>query len=190
MKLIIESAISDLQTGGNNSTIDAIAKYLTAALTLNITDGVEQELLATVYGIEQLEALGKKAIDNLLYANGEDTGGTAGAYSALHTDDAAVRDALTITDAASVKNRWSELIEIAVNILAPSKKIGRSAAKHVLYNRNYFLQEIETQTVAQFGAGSWIYTDFVNTTVDDLVHDLITTDTKKKTTHTISLSLV
>ena len=182
LKLIIESAISDLQTGGNNSTIDAIAKYLTAALTLNITDGVEQELLATVYGIEQLEALGKKAIDNLLYANGEDTGGTAGAYSALHTDDAAVRDALTITDAASVKNRWSELIEIAVNILAPSKKIGRSAAKHVLYNRNYFLQEIETQTVAQFGAGSWIYTDFVNTTVDDLVHDLITTDTKKKTT--------
>ncbi|AGH26529.1 hypothetical protein CPPG_00213 [Cyanophage P-RSM1] len=182
LKLIIESAISDLQTGGNNSTIDAIAKYLTAALTLNITDGVEQELLATVYGIEQLEALGKKAIDNLLYANGEDTGGTAGAYSALHTDDAAVRDALTITDAASVKNRWSELIEIAVNILAPSKKIGRSAAKHVLYNRNYFLQEIETQTVAQFGAGSWVYTDFVNTTVDDLVHDLITTDTKKKTT--------
>ena len=181
LKLIIESAISDLQTGGNNSTIDAIAKYLTAALTLNITDGVEQQLLATVYGIEQLEALGKKAIDNLLYANGEDTGGTAGAYSALHTDDAAVRDALSISDAASVKNRWSELIEIAVNILAPSKKIGRSAAKHILYNRNYFLQEIETQTVAQFGAGSWVYTDFVNTTVDDLIHDLITTDTKKKT---------
>ena len=68
MKLIIESAISDLQTGGNNSTIDAIAKYLTAALTLNITDGVEQELLATVYGIEQLEALGKKAIENGLFA--------------------------------------------------------------------------------------------------------------------------
>ena len=181
LKLIIESAISDLQTGGNNSTIDAIAKYLTAALTLNSTDGVEQQLLATVYGIEQLEALGKKAIDNLLYANGEDTGGTAGAYSALHTDDAAVRDALSISDAASVKNRWSELIEIAVNILAPSKKIGRSAAKHILYNRNYFLQEIETQTVAQFGAGSWVYTDFVNTTVDDLIHDLITTDTKKKT---------
>ena len=181
LKLIIESAISDLQTGGNNSTIDAIAKYLTAALTLNITDGVEQQLLATVYGIEQLEALGKKAIDNLLYANGEDTGGTAGAYSALHTDDAAVRDALSISDAASVKNRWSELIEIAVNILAPAKTIGRSAAKHILYNRNYFLQEIETQTVAQFGAGSWVYTDFVNTTVDDLIHDLITTDTKKKT---------
>ena len=55
---------------------------------------------------------------------------------------------------------------------------------------NYYLQEIETQTVAQFGAGSWIYTDFVNTTVDDLVYDLITTDTKKKTTAYNILSLV
>jgi len=182
LKLIIESAISDLQTGGNNSTIDAIAKYLTAALTLNISQGVEQELLATVYGIEQLEALGKKAIDNLLYANGENTGGVSGAYSALHTDDAAVRDSLTITDAASVKNRWAELIEIAVNILAPAKTIGRSAAKHVLYNRNYYLQEIQTQTIAQFGAGSWIYDDFVNQTVNDVIHDLVITDTKKKTT--------
>ena len=182
LKLIIESAISDLQTGGNNSTIDAISKYLTAALTLNIVAGVEQELLATVYGIEQLSSLGEKAIDNLLYANGEDTGGTAGAYSALHTDDAAVRDSLSLSSAVSVKNRWKELIEIAINILAPAKQIGRSAAKHVLYNRNYFLQEIQTQTVAQFGAGSWTYDDFVNTTVNDIVHDLITTDTKKKTT--------
>ena len=182
LKLIIESAISDLQTGGNNSTIDAISKYLTAALTLNIVDGVEQELLATVYGIEQLSSLGEKAIDNLLYANGEDTGGTAGAYSALHTDDAAVRDSLSLSSAVTVKNRWKELIELAINILAPARQIGRSAAKHVLYNRNYFLQEIQTQTLAQFGAGSWTYDDFVNTTVNDIVHDLITTDTKKKTT--------
>ena len=110
--------------------------------------------------LTQLETIGLKAIDNLLYATNEDTGGTAGAYSALHTQQSAVRDSLTLTDATSVKNRWKELIEIATNILSPARTSGRSASKNLLYNRNYYLQEIQTQTVAQFGSGSWSYDSF------------------------------
>ena len=107
---IILGGISDLQTGGNNSIVAEIEKFLTAALQYNLQiGGAEQILLATVYGITQLETIGLKAIDNLLYATGEDTGSTAGAYSALHTQQSAVRDSLTLTDATSVKNRWKRI---------------------------------------------------------------------------------
>ena len=189
---IILGGISDLQTGGNNSIVAEIEKFLTAALQYNLPiGGTEQILLATVYGITQLETIGLKAIDNLLYATGEDTGGTAGAYSALHTQQSAVRDSLTLTDATSVKNRWKELIEIATNILSPARTSGRSASKNLLYNRNYYLQEIQTQTVAQFGSGSWSYDDFVNRILDDTIHDIQTTNIRTNTTaYQITISSV
>ena len=189
---IILGGISDLQTGGNNSIVAEIEKFLTAALQYNLQiGGTEQILLATVYGITQLETIGLKAIDNLLYATGEDTGGTAGAYSALHTQQSAVRDSLTLTDATSVKNRWKELIEIATNILSPARTSGRSASKNLLYNRNYYLQEIQTQTVAQFGSGSWSYDDFVNRILDDTIHDIQTTNIRTNTTaYQITISSV
>ena len=189
---IILGGISDLQTGGNNSIVAEIEKFLTAALQYNLQiGGAEQILLATVYGITQLETIGLKAIDNLLYATGEDTGGTAGAYSALHTQQSAVRDSLTLTDATSVKNRWKELIEIATNILSPARTSGRSASKNLLYNRNYYLQEIQTQTVAQFGSGSWSYDDFVNRILDDTIHDIQTTNIRTNTTaYQITISSV
>ena len=189
---IILGGISDLQTGGNNSIVAEIEKFLTASLQYNLQiGGTEQILLATVYGITQLETIGLKAIDNLLYATGEDTGGTAGAYSALHTQQSAVRDSLTLTDATSVKNRWKELIEIATNILSPARTSGRSASKNLLYNRNYYLQEIQTQTVAQFGSGSWSYDDFVNGILDDTIHDIQTTNIRTNTTaYQITISSV
>ena len=189
---IILGGISDLQTGGNNSIVAEIEKFLTAALQYNLQiGGTEQILLATVYGITQLETIGLKAIDNLLYGTNEDTGSTAGAYSALHTQRTGVRDSLTLTDATSVKNRWKELIEIATNILSPARTSGRSASKNLLYNRNYYLQEIQTQTVAQFGSGSWSYDDFVNRILDDTIHDIQTTNIRTNTTaYQITISSV
>jgi len=189
---IILGGISDLQTGGNNSIVAEIEKFLTAALQYNLQiGGAEQILLATVYGITQLETIGLKAIDNLLYGTNEDTGSTAGAYSALHTQRTGVRDSLTLTDATSVKNRWKELIEIATNILSPARTSGRSASKNLLYNRNYYLQEIQTQTVAQFGSGSWSYDDFVNRILDDTIHDIQTTNIRTNTTaYQITISSV
>ena len=180
---ILIGAISDLQTGGNDSIILEIEKFLTSALEYNYsTSGVEQLLLATVYGVEQLETIGLKAIDNLLYTQGEDNSGTAGAYNFVHHNIAAVRDALTLSDAVSVKNRWKELIEFAVNILSPARKVGRSASKNLLYNKNYYLQEIQTQTLAQFGAGSWTYDTFVTDVLEDIIHDLQTTNIRSTTT--------
>ena len=64
-------------------------------------------------------------------------------------------------------------------------------SKNLLYNRNYYLQEIQTQTVAQFGSGSWSYDDFVNRILDDTIHDIQTTNIRTNTTaYQITISSV
>ena len=55
LKLIIESICSDLQTGGNNSTIAAMEQYLDAALQIG---QVEEELLATAFAINKIKEIG------------------------------------------------------------------------------------------------------------------------------------
>ena len=166
-----------------------LAKYLTAALQSTSLMVLSKSYLPLYMVLNNLKHLVRK--QSITYSMQMVKTQVVQQVHTQHYihNDAAVRDALTITDAASVKNRWSELIEIATNILAPSKKIGRSAAKHVLYNRNYFLQEIETQTVAQFGAGSWIYmillTILLMISFTILLQLILT-----KLLHTISLSLV
>ena len=118
--MIIISIISDLQTGGNNSTIDAIELYLNANLQL---DHIEEQLAATIFGIESLRTLGLKAIENLLYSSG--TAVTGDQYSGVYATTDAYRDALSMTDVEAVKARWGELIDIAVRTLSPAGIPGR-----------------------------------------------------------------
>ena len=184
IKLIILGMISDLQTGGNNSTIAAMENYLTSAGQLN---HIETELLATVYGIEQIKIIGEHAIRNRLVAlNGTQT---AQQYVAQHTDEVPYTDALSPVAIEDVVRRLEELTDIAVTILAPSKMEGRGAAKNLLYNRNYYKEEITTLVNSQFGSGAWVYNTFIDQIVDDTVHDIITTDmTKTSVARNITIS--
>ena len=75
-----------------------------------------------------------------------------------------------------VVTRFKELVDIALNILAPGKLAMRGAAKNLLYNQSYYKEEITTLVTQQFGASVWLYDDWLNTIVTNLVHDLITTD--------------
>ena len=184
LKLILKSIISDLQTGGNNSTIAAIELYLNANLTLN---HIENELLATVYSIEQLKVIGEKAVRNLLYDRFATVIGDQ--YAAQHTDETAYRDSETPTDIDEVVYRLRDLVDIAVGILAPGKDEARSASKNLLYNKNYYRDEIQNIVNAQFGTNAWQYTDFLEGLVEDVVHDLVTTDvTEEVSAYTITLS--
>ena len=47
-------------------------------------------------------------------------------------------------------------------MLAPGKNEARSAAKNIMYNKNYYLSEIGSIVNSQFGAGLWTYDPFVN----------------------------
>ena len=174
---IIQGMISDLQTGGNNSTITALETFLDSNLQII---NVEKELGAFIYSISQVGVIGEYAINNRLYDF--NSGFTAPDYAALKTDETAYRDTETPTDIATVVTRFKELVQIAVDFLGPAKLAGRSATKHILYNYNYYKEEITNQVNSQFGAGSWVYDTFITDITDDLVHDIIATDLTDKTT--------
>ena len=174
---IIQGMISDLQTGGNNSTITALETFLDSNLQII---NVEKELGAFIYSISQVGVIGEYAINNRLYDF--NSGFTAPDYAALKTDETAYRDTETPTDIATVVTRFKELVQIAVDFLGPAKLAGRSATKHILFNYNYYKEEITNQVNAQFGAGSWVYDTFITDITDDLVHDIIATDLTDKTT--------
>ena len=171
LKLILTSIISDLQTGGNNSTIRAIELYLNANLQL---DHIEEQLSATIFGIEQLRDLGILAVQNLLYTTGSVV--TGNQYAAQYTTEIAYRDALSMTNVQAVMARVGELVDIAVRFLSPAGTAGRYASQQLLFNKNYYRTEITNTINNQFGSGSWQYDSFLDGLVDNLSHDIIITD--------------
>ena len=183
---IILGIISDLQTGGSNSTITAIETYIDANLQIQT---IEEELPSFIYSIEQVGVIGEFALNNVLYDF--NSGFTSPNYAAQKTDETAIRDSESPTSISTVITRFKELIKIAVNFLGPAKFTGRSAAKNILYNYNYYKEEITQQVNAQFGSGSWSYDTFLTNITNDMVHDIIATDlTDKTTAYEITLTSV
>ena len=176
LRFIIEGIISDLQTGGNNSTITAMNNYLTATKQIS---SVEKELLPTTWAIEHIKFLAAKAIKNLAYSNTESVTGEQ--YQAQYTTTPAWRDSENPTTISNVVTRMEQLVDIAVGMLAPGNLAARKAGKNILYNANYYKEEITTIVNAQFGAGSWTYNTFIDDIITNNLHDLITTDITNKT---------
>ena len=171
IKYLIIAIISDLQTGGNNSTVANMEKYLNADGTLNY---IEEELLPTVYAFEQIRTLGEKAIRNLLYSSGSTI--TGDQYAAVYTDQSAYRDSESPTDIDQAVYRLRELVDIVVDGLAPGGNSLRNAAKNFRFNSRYYEGEIGQRVNDQFGPDTWVYADFLNETVNNITTDAITTD--------------
>ena len=103
---IIQGMISDLQTGGTNSTIQAMETFIDA--NKQIID-VEEELGAFIFSIEQIGVIGEFALNNRLYDF--NSGFTLPDYAALKTDETAYRDTESPTNIATVITRFKELVE-------------------------------------------------------------------------------
>ena len=179
---IIDSAITDLLTGGNANTVRAAELYLTANLGIR---HVEDQLLSTIYAFQQVKYLGTKAINNLLFDRFTNVVGDQ--YAAQYTTETSYRD-ITITDStgdstysdadcANVISAWNTLIDVIIDTLTPADTEGRSGARMILFNKNYYKEEIAALVNNQWGAGSWVYNDFLDTVIDDVVHDIALTDT-------------
>ena len=181
--LILDSVITDLLTGGNSNMIRAIEYYVTANGGIEF---VEDQLLATIYAFEQVKFLGTKAINNLIVSN---PGLVAGPddYPPVYSNETPYQD-FTITDSngdgsytsadcANVISAYETLWDLIIDTLTPSDVQGRTSGRMALFNKQYYLDEISYQVNQQWGAGSWIYDDFIETVVDDVVHDLAITDT-------------
>ena len=177
LKLIILGIISDLQTGGNNSTVAAMEYYLSSLMQII---NVEDELLATTYAIEQLAFLCEHAVKGELRE--KNSGASAPNYAAQYTNETVWTDTETPTDMTVVGSRIKELVNTAINIICPGKRPMRGAAKNLIYNRGYYKEEIQNLVNAQFGSGTWLYNDFMDSVVTNLSHDLLTTDISDSST--------
>ena len=172
IKDLIVAMISDLQTGGNNSTIAQMQKFLTTDLKI-IT--IDNELYTFFFANEQIRTLAEKAIKNILYTKG--TGVTSPQYAASFANATAYRDSITPTDIAAVSCRMRELLDTALNTLFPGKIEARSAVKNILFNENYYKQEIAASVNNQFGQDSWKYDSFVEDIINIVEYDFITSNT-------------
>lgn len=189
IQLILDSIITDLLTGGNYNSVEAAEYYL------NSNGGiifVEDQLAATLYAFEQTKNLGRKAINNLLYTKGDAV--TGDQYAAVYTDQVAYRDntitdsngdgQYTSTDCADVIAAYETLWDLIIDTLSPARDTGIYASRTILNNKNYYIEEIGQTVTEQFGSGSWTYSNFLTTVVDDIVHDVILTDTSANNTTT------
>jgi|SaaInlV_120m_DNA_3_1039746.scaffolds.fasta_scaffold00199_3 hypothetical protein len=184
IKDFIVAMISDLQTGGDNSTIAQIQKFLSS--DLKISDDIDTKLFAFFYTHEQIKMLSEKAIQNLLYTAGSSVSGDQ--YAAVHTNDSAYRDAESPTDITAVSCRMRKLVDIGLDTIMPGDVEARGAVKNILYNENYYKAEIASTVNSQFGSGSWIYDSFVTDIINNIQYDIFTTDTgNTRTAYTVTL---
>ena len=182
IKLILDSVISDLLTGGNSNTIRAIGYYVTANLGITF---VEDQLLATIYAFEQVKSLGAKAINNLLYNQAEPV--TGDQYAAIYTSQDAYKDETitdsngdaqyTAADCANVITAYESLWDTIIDTLSPGDTSARNGGRMVLFNRNYYKEELTNLVNNQWGVGAWVYSDYVDQILDDVIHDLAIADT-------------
>ena len=182
IKNIIIAIISDLQTGGNNSTIAELELFLDFnRKVVTVTD----ELYVFNYAVEQIKELGEFAVLNLLYDNNE--GVTGSQYQAVYagvgnTNNAnAYRDALTMTDEVMVSCRVIELVNLALRTITPGGNEARSGYKNIVYNKAYYKAELASIIATQFGSGTWQYDSFIDELLNNIQYDLMTTDTTKFT---------
>jgi hypothetical protein len=194
IKDILTSIISDLLTGGNSNTIRAINFYLTAGG--GITQ-VEDEILPTIYAFQKVKMLGKKAINNLLL--GRSGGPTGDQYRAVYTFEEPYTD-LTITDSngdstysdadcADVIAAFENLMDLLIDTLTPGGIGARGAGRMLLFNENYYRDEIQNRVSGQWGSSAWSYNTFLGDMLDNTIHDMVTTDASSYiTARTIILS--
>ena len=186
LKYLITAMISDLQTGGTNSTITNMEFYLTANGTLN---HIEEELLPTIYAFEQIKTLGEKAIRNLLYSQGSTV--TGDQYAAQYAAGSAYRDSETPTNINNPAWRLRDLVDIVIEGICPAGNEIRNAVKNFYYNLRYYKAEIGGRVNDQFGANSWIYDEFLEETANNIASDsLITNITDTQDARQISLASI
>ena len=183
INLFILSAISDLQTGGSNSSIDAITTFLNSRLEVT---RIEDILTVFISILKEIKTLGMKALRNQLYSQNEGTQ-TSPNYQGQFTSQSAYRDSESIiaTDVNAFTFRFRDLLEIVIETIAPADNIGiGDAAKQILFNEHYYESEISSIVNTQFGANTWQYTDFLNGILKDVLHDAIITDTTSSNSQT------
>ena len=184
VKELIKALITDLLTGGNSNTVIALETYIDANKQVL---HVEDQLPATLYALNYAKMLAQKAINQLLQTQGS-VQTSPDHYVALYTTQDAYIDTTVTHDVSSgtyidsdcvdVKTAIETLWTLPVEQLAPGGLQSVNAMNAILFNENYYKEEIAETVKQEWGINEWDATEYeglIDTITDDIVYDVITT---------------
>jgi len=178
---ILPAIISDLVSGGNSNTINAISYYVGGTTNKSISY-IKNELLPTVYALEKANTLCQYAIDNWIITGTASTVYTAqyGATASKYTDNTITVDSGTYGGhCANIKSAINTLFTTAIGIILPTTQVKRDAAKLLMFNKRYFQYESLQRTLNNYpgfsvpGGNTKCLRD-IGYIVDAVVYDLLT----------------
>ena len=179
MKFVLDCVITDLLTGGNANTVQALESYIDSNRRVLY---IEDQLLATVWCLEYMKYLAHKAINNYLQSFGQ-VAHTTNHYVAQYTTEAPYVDN-TIThdisdptgyyspnDCVDVHSALESLMELPGEFFTSAGKPARAAMTQLLFNTNYYKQEIAQTVKTQWDVNA--YDPAYDTLIDTLTHDIV-----------------
>jgi hypothetical protein len=180
VQYILPSIISDLISGGDSNTINAIKFYVGSG---NNIEYIKNELLPTVVALEKANQLCQYAINNWIIT------GTTEYTSQYEITTSRYKDlSITLDDGtyggqcADIKSAIDVLFQKAIDILIPTSQTKRDAAKLVMFNKLYIQNESLQRTLNNYpgftvpGGNAKCIRD-IGYIVDAIVYDLLTDGT-------------
>jgi hypothetical protein len=168
MKLLIDTVILDLLTGGQGYTVDGLKFYLADGVSISSVKG---ELLATIVTLQKIKTLAQAVINNEI---------SVGQYQTTYSP---VRD-YTITNdpggCANVKSAIATLYDVMITFLRPAGQNYQDATKLALFNKEYIISETHKYitntyttlnlTTSEIATGKAALDDYI----DAVIYDLLT----------------
>lgn len=177
VQYILPSIISDLVSGGDVNTINAMKFYIGSDENIEY---IKNELLPTVVAMEKANELCQYAINNWIISGTTEYNSLYGVTTSKYKD-------LTITiddgtyggGCANIKSAIDVLFQKAIDILIPATQVKRDAAKLILFNKLYIQNESLQRTLNHYpgfsvpGGNAKCIRD-IGYIVDAIVYDLLT----------------
>lgn len=177
VQFILPSIISDLVSGGDVNTINAMKFYIGSDDNIEY---IKNELLPTVVAMEKANELCQYAINNWIVSGTTEYNSQYGVSTPKYKD-------LTITlddgtyggSCANIKSAIDVLFQKAIDILIPASDVKRNAAKLIMFNKFYIQNESLQRTLNNFpgfsvpGGNAKCIRD-IGFIVDAIVYDLLT----------------
>jgi hypothetical protein len=177
VQYILPSIISDLISGGDANTINAMKFYVGSDDNIEY---IKNELLPTVVAMEKANELCQYAISNWIISGTTEYNSLYGVTTAKYKDLSITLDDGTYGgNCANIRSAIDVLFQKAIDILIPTSQSKRDAAKLVMFNKLYIQNESLQRTLNNFpgfsvpGGNAKCLRD-IGYIVDAIVYDLLT----------------
>ena len=177
VEFILPSIISDLVSGGDVNTINAIKFYVNAD---NNIEFVKDEILPTVVALEKANQLCQYAINNWIISGSTEYNSLYEITTPKYKDLSIIIDDGTYGgNCADIKSAIDVLFQKAIDILIPASQVNRDTAKLIMFNKQYIQTESLQRTLNNYpnfqvpGGNAKCLRD-IGFIVDAIVYDLLT----------------